>query len=146
MNLKENISRRSIWVRLVYMIVLAVAFWVAELVAIAVIVFQFLCSLFTGKPNDQLLRFGRNLARYFQEITAFMTFATKEKPFPFGPWPDEPASEPGGEAATTGGEVEKAADASAGKTAAAPKKRSTRRSPAKPKARTRGTSDTSASE
>ena len=55
--------------------------------------FQFLASLFTGQPNDQLTRFGRNLARYLQQITVFMTFATEEKPFPFTPWPDEPHEE-----------------------------------------------------
>ena len=89
-NIKENVSRRSIWLRLVFMIVLGVAYSVAELITFAVVVFQFLASLFAGQPNDRLARFGRNLARYFQQITVFMTFATEEKPFPFAPWPDEP--------------------------------------------------------
>ncbi len=94
LNLKENVSRRSIWIRLVYMIVLAIAYGVAEAVGFAVVVFQFLASLFTGNPNDRLARFGRNLARYFQQITLFMTFATEDKPFPFGSWPDEPHEAP----------------------------------------------------
>jgi len=71
------------------MVVLSVAFYVAEFITFAVVAFQFLASLFTGQPNDQLTRFGRNLARYFQQITVFMTFATEEKPFPFTPWPNE---------------------------------------------------------
>ena len=66
---------------------------VAEFVTLVVVVFQFLTSLFTGKPNDRLNRFGRNLAHYFQQITVYMTFATEEKPFPFAPWPDEPHEE-----------------------------------------------------
>jgi hypothetical protein len=61
---------------------LAVAYGVAEFVTFAVVAFQFFCSLFTGKPNGRLMRFGRNLARYFQQITVFMTFTTEEKPFP----------------------------------------------------------------
>ncbi len=89
-DLKENVTRRSIWLRLVFMIVLSVAFNVAEIIIFAVVVFQFLASLFTGQPNDQLTRFGRNLARYLQQISVFITFATEEKPFPFTPWPDEP--------------------------------------------------------
>ena len=93
-NIKKNFARRSIWLRLVFMIVLSVAYSVAELVTLAVVVFQFVASLFTGKPNDHLARFGRNLARYFQQIIAYMTFATEEKPFPFAPWPDEPHEEP----------------------------------------------------
>ena len=92
-DIKENVTRRSIWLRLVFMIVLGVAFNVAEFVTFAVVVFQFLASLFTGKPNDRLARFGRNLARYLQQVTVYMTFATEEKPFPFTPWPDEPHDE-----------------------------------------------------
>jgi len=91
--IKENVTRRSIWLRLVFMIVLSVAFSVAEFVTFAVVVFQFLSSLFTGQPNDRLTRFGRNLARYLQQIIVYMTFATEEKPFPFTPWPDEPHEE-----------------------------------------------------
>ncbi len=92
-DIKQNVTRRSIWLRLVFMIVMGVAYSVAEIVTLVVIVFQFLTSLFTGKPNDRLNRFGRNLARYFQQITVYMTFATEEKPFPFAPWPDEPHEE-----------------------------------------------------
>ena len=92
-NIKNNVTRRSIWLRLVFMIVLCIAYGVAELVTLAVVVFQFFASLFAGKPNDRLARFGRNLARYFQQITIYMAFATEEKPFPFAPWPDEPHEE-----------------------------------------------------
>ncbi len=92
-NIKENVTRRSIWLRLVFMIVLSVAFNVAEFIIFAVVAFQFLASLFTGQPNDQLTRFGRNLARYLQHVTVYMTFATEEKPFHFTPWPDEPHEE-----------------------------------------------------
>jgi hypothetical protein len=91
--IKENVTRRSIWLRLVFMIVLSVAFGVAEFVTFAVVAFQFLSSLFTGQPNDLLTRFGGNLARYLQQIIVYMTFATEEKPFPFMPWPDEPHEE-----------------------------------------------------
>jgi hypothetical protein len=92
-DIKENVTRRSIWLRLVFMIVLSVAFNVAELIIFVVVVFQFLASLFTSQPNDQLTRFGRNLARYIQQITVYLTFATEEKPFPFTPWPNEPHEE-----------------------------------------------------
>ncbi len=92
-DIKENVTRRSIWLRLVFMIVLSVAFNVAEFITFAVVAFQFLASLFTGQPNGRLARFGRNLARYLQQITVYLTFTTEEKPFPFTPWPDEPHEE-----------------------------------------------------
>ena len=91
--IKEHVTRRSIWLRLIFMIVLSVAFSVAEVITFAVVAFQFLASLFTGQPNDRLARFGRNLARYLQQITVYLTFTTEEKPFPFTPWPDEPHEE-----------------------------------------------------
>ncbi len=92
-DIKKNLTRRSIWLRLVFMIVLSVAFNVAEFITFVVVVFQFFASLFAGQPNDQLTRFGRNVARYLQQITVYLTFATEEKPFPFTPWPDEPHQE-----------------------------------------------------
>ncbi len=92
-DIKKHVTRRSIWLRLVFMIVLSVAFNVAEVIIFAVVAFQFLASLFTGQPNDRLAGFGRNLARYLQQITVYLTFTTEEKPFPFTPWPDEPHEE-----------------------------------------------------
>ncbi len=92
-DIKKNLTRRSIWLRLVFMIVLSVAFNVAEIITFAVVAFQFLASLFTGQSNDRLARFGRNLAHYLQQITVYLTFTTEEKPFPFTPWPDEPHEE-----------------------------------------------------
>lgn len=87
---KAHATRRSIWLRLIFMIILIIAFNVAEILTYAVLAFQFLASLVSGSPNDQLVRFGRNLARYQQQITTYLTFATEDKPFPFAPWPDEP--------------------------------------------------------
>jgi Domain of unknown function (DUF4389) len=91
--IKENVTQRSIWLRLVFMIVLSVAFSVAEFVTVAVVAFQFLSSLFTGRPSDRLTHFGGNLAHYLRQIVVYMTFGTEEKPFPFMPWPDEPHEE-----------------------------------------------------
>ncbi len=92
-SVKENVTRRDIWLRLVFMMVLGVAFYVAEFIIFIVVVFQFLSSLFTSRPNHRLKRFGRNLARYLQQITIYWAFATEDKPFPFAPWPDEPHDE-----------------------------------------------------
>ena len=89
-NVKENLTRRGIWLRLVFMLVLGVAFYLAEFIIFTVTAFQFLCSLFSGQPNRRLMPLSRSLARYLQEITVYWTFATERKPFPFAAWPDEP--------------------------------------------------------
>jgi len=53
-DIKENATRRSIWLRLVFMILLSVAFNVAELITFAVVAFQFLSNLFTGQRSTRL--------------------------------------------------------------------------------------------
>lgn len=85
--LKGHLKERSTWLRLVYMLILAVAWTVAEVVFVAVVVLQFLAKLFTGKPIDRLVDFGRNLAVYMAQIIRFQTFVTEELAFPFAPWP-----------------------------------------------------------
>ncbi len=119
------------------MIIFAVAFNVAEIVILIVTVFQFLASLFTGEPNDRLMRFGRNLAHYIQQIIAFMTFATEERPFPFSTWPDEPDDETTKDDPVTlqPEETSVEEDQTKGSTTAKPRKRTTRKSPTGPKTR-----------
>ena len=89
-DIKENVTRRGIWLRFCFMIIMIMAFAVAEAIITAIVAFQFCSSLFTGQINDQLIRFGRNLARYLQQITAYLTFATEDVPYPFMDWPNEP--------------------------------------------------------
>ena len=96
-DIKENVSRRSIWLRFCFMVIMCMAFGIAEVIVTAVVAFQFCSSLFTGQTNDQLIRFGRNLARYLQQITVYLTFATEDVPYPFMDWPDEPHGEPDAE-------------------------------------------------
>ncbi len=86
-DVKHRARRRSTWIRLIYMLILAVAWTIAEVVFIAVVVLQFLARLFTGKPIENLVSFGRNLAEYMAEIVRFQTFVTEQLAFPFTPWP-----------------------------------------------------------
>ena len=86
-DVKRHVRQRSTWIRLIYMLILAVAWTIAEVVFIAVVVLQFLAKLFTGKPIENLVSFGRNLAEYMAEIVRFQTFVTEELAFPFTPWP-----------------------------------------------------------
>ncbi|MGI9419347.1 MAG: DUF4389 domain-containing protein, partial [Geminicoccaceae bacterium] len=58
-DVKRHVRQRSTWIRLNYMLILAVAWTIAEVVFIAVVVLQFLAKLFTGKPIENLVSFGR---------------------------------------------------------------------------------------
>lgn len=92
--LEENVKRRSTWIRLLFMIILAVIYGISRIVFGAVVVFQFLWVLFTGDTNTRLIDFGQSLATYTYQIMRYLTFNSEDKPFPFdGEWPTGP---PGG--------------------------------------------------
>jgi hypothetical protein len=89
-DLEKNVTERSTWIRLIFMIVYSFLFAIALTVALAVVVIQFFCVLITGGRNDQLKVLGHSLAIYAFEIGDFMTFNNDKMPFPFeGAWPRE---------------------------------------------------------
>jgi hypothetical protein len=88
--LKQNVKRRSTWLRLVFMIVLGFLWGISRFVTAAVVIIQFFYVLLTAETNEQLKTLGHSLAIYSYEITDFLTFNTEVKPFPFdSEWPTE---------------------------------------------------------
>ena len=55
---------------------------------IVISVIQFIFSLVTGANNTNLREFGDSLGRYIQQMVAFLTYNSDDKPFPFTPWPE----------------------------------------------------------
>ena len=88
-DVSRHVKSRSTWVRLVFMLLFALIFYVAEIVLFAVAALQFLFMLFSGETNERLTRFGVNLARFIQQVAQFLTYNTEVMPFPFSDWPDE---------------------------------------------------------
>lgn len=86
-NLKKNLSESGIWIRALQMILFLFIYNVAEVVAIAVVLLQFLMRLVTGKTNLRLLEFGQSLSLFIYQVWRFLMFITEEKPFPFDNWP-----------------------------------------------------------
>ena len=86
--LKENLSVKSTWIRLIFMILygIVVYFIIFPLIWL-IAAFQFIYSLFVGKANQALLPFNDSLGQYVHQIVAFLTYITEEKPFPFTSWP-----------------------------------------------------------
>lgn len=84
----EHLKSRSTWLRLVFMLLFALIFYVSEFVMFAVAALQFLWKLFTGEANERLTVFGANLAEFIRRIVLFLTFNSDEMPFPFTDWPD----------------------------------------------------------
>lgn len=124
---KENVKDTSVWLRLLFMALFAMIYWVAEAVLIVVVLFQFLAVLFTGKKNAQVLSFGAQLSTYAYQIFRFLTYNTEEKPFPLGEWPSDAAL---GEAQAAPAPAASAEEAPKPKRAAAPRKRAPARKPA----------------
>jgi hypothetical protein len=87
---KDRLTSGELWTRALYMILFAIAYGVAELVVTLIVIFQFFAALFTGRVNEPLLKFGRNLATYINQIIRFETFNSEVRPFPFSDWPDDP--------------------------------------------------------
>lgn len=86
MSVKEQVLVRGKWIRGLYMLVFAFIYGLAELVIAAVVIIQFVLVLFTGKANERLLGFGRDLGRYVYQVILYLTYNNEEKPFPFNDW------------------------------------------------------------
>jgi hypothetical protein len=85
--LEQNLTSRNTWVRLVYMLLFGFIFWLGSVVLTLVVVLQFVHVLITGKGNDNLLEFGRQLGIYYRQVIDFLCYSDEYLPFPFGAWP-----------------------------------------------------------
>lgn len=86
-DLKHNLIAKETWIRGLFILLFAFLLAVARMVTWAVVLLQFLFTLFTGRTNDNLLKFGDTLARYIWQCFLFVTFNSDDKPFPFDDWP-----------------------------------------------------------
>ena len=90
-SLKSNVKSRSTWLRLFFVLVVVILYWVCATVVGAVVALQCFWLLFTGETNEKLRRLGQNLATYIYQAIRYLTFATEERPFPFdAEFPTEP--------------------------------------------------------
>lgn len=85
--ISENTEKRSLWIRTLLMILMAMAFHLAATILAVLTLVQFVLAIIAGGPNERLQRFGRSLGQYLREITEFETFAREDAPFPFSDWP-----------------------------------------------------------
>jgi hypothetical protein len=91
-NLKKEFLVKSKWLRLLFMVIYAIIFYILMHVVIALIaIVQFFISLFTGKVNNDILGFSKSLNAYLYQIMQYLTYNLEAKPFPLGePWPKNP--------------------------------------------------------
>lgn len=84
--LNANLKRPRTWRRILFMLIFAVILGFVRILLWAVVVFQVVCSLFTGAVNPNALKFGRTLSLYVYHIVLFLTYNTEVMPFPFVDW------------------------------------------------------------
>ena len=79
---------KETWIRLLYVILFALIYSLAELVVAAVVLLQFGFKLVTGQANARLSKFSGTLNQFIYQILQYATFRSDHIPFPFGDWPD----------------------------------------------------------
>ena len=82
----DTYTRESPWKRGLWMLILAVFFGVAEFVLFVCTVAQFGWMLFAHDRNENIARFGEDLARWMAATARFQTGASDDKPFPWAAW------------------------------------------------------------
>jgi hypothetical protein len=87
-DLKQNLQKKSTWMRALYMVLFAFIFGIVEILLTAIVAFQFVSSLLTGRTNEQLVKLGQSLSTYLYQITLFLTFNSNDYPYPFTAWPE----------------------------------------------------------
>ncbi|MEJ0008725.1 MAG: DUF4389 domain-containing protein [Steroidobacteraceae bacterium] len=81
-------ARMPLAVRVLYMIVFGLTFWILTWVLAVTVIAQLILTLLGGQCSPELLRFSRQFSRYVVQVIEFLTFLTDKPPFPFAPWPD----------------------------------------------------------
>lgn len=84
---KSTFGDTAVWMRGLYMLLLAFAFGVAQTLLCVTAIAQFLWLLFAGEANGQLTKFGSSLSQWLADTARFLTCASDVKPFPWAPWP-----------------------------------------------------------
>jgi ABC-type transport system involved in cytochrome bd biosynthesis fused ATPase/permease subunit len=87
----ESVTDKSLWKRLLSMLVLGFAYGIARFVLFATVILQVLFTLFTGSNNEPLKVTGKNLTDYIYDILMFLTFNSEDRPFPFRGWSEQGA-------------------------------------------------------
>lgn len=82
-------GKRSLWVRVLLMLLMGLAFHIAVTILGALALVQLLFAAISDGPNERLQHFGRGLGQYLRQITDFLSFASEDVPFPFSDWPSD---------------------------------------------------------
>lgn len=83
MSTKENLTNTDTWLRVAFIILFGIVFYIAFGWLIWLLVlFQVVTKLLTGGVNPQLLEMSPKVTGYANSILRYVTFQTDQKPWP----------------------------------------------------------------
>ncbi len=85
--MSNSYESKDAWIRVLFVVLFWVVFYVTQFVIAVVVVAQCAFTVFTGKANHNLLKFGDMLGKYVHDILRFVTYNTDQRPFPFNDFP-----------------------------------------------------------
>lgn len=86
--LKEKLTSTQTWQKGLFILVFAVFYGLTKILVAAIVIFQFISLLITGRVNERLAGFANSLAAYVYQLLQFMLCNSSQKPFPFSDWPE----------------------------------------------------------
>lgn len=119
-HIEDHLTEPATWKRGLWMLFFLICLYVAGFVFAAVVIFQFLLKLVTGRTNKRLLDLGQGLSTYIYRILEYLSFNSDQNPFPFADWKSAPP--PVAKGAGPSPEVASGQETTARKTAPAGKK------------------------
>jgi hypothetical protein len=84
-----NFASRETWKRAIFMLFFLAVISMTEFVIYSLVILQFITVLISGKPNERLTEFGRELSVFVYNIFSFLTYNSEQRPFPFNAWPGD---------------------------------------------------------
>lgn len=85
----EGFENKNVWMRGLWMVVLAIFFGFAEALLLLLALVQFLWMLFGKEKNRPIADFGADLSDWLARVARFQTGETDDRPFPFAKWGPE---------------------------------------------------------
>ena len=77
-------AEESIWMRLLWLILIAMLISVANTVQVAITILQFIImAINSGKPNENLSDLGSTIGLWMAKAIRYQTAASKTKPWPW---------------------------------------------------------------
>jgi hypothetical protein len=82
----QNSERPSLWLRLLWMVIVAVLLSLVQtLLGVLAVVQLILMAVNAGKPNPEIAAFGKRLGPWMAKAAAFQTAASEERQWPWAP-------------------------------------------------------------